>query len=188
MWEESLNHYNTSFDEMMEQICDFIIHEQPDRVIVTRFEDQRPEPEHAPLQDLCDELGIELDFFEYGYGFYREEGKEGEDRYPTIEFNETWIQGKRDHHGPEDVLEIHDWQKELSTDGGVNVMLAGAFVNECLLDMQTILDHVGADYVDIDELQVGSGLNYEYKSLQEYQEEEDEEYALERRQVFDCAY
>jgi hypothetical protein len=173
MWNDGLKKFNTNFDEMMYKVLDFIEYNEPDKVIVTRFEDFGPELEHSPLLQLCNSLAIPIEFKEYGYGFYRDPEDDGEERYPTLQFNETWTYGTRDHHGEEDVLEIHDWHHAIKRNNDT-VMLAGAFVDECLLDAQTVMDTLGIPYTDIEGLQVGSGVEYEFMLEPEEEEPEDE--------------
>lgn len=176
MWDESYQKFDLSFDQVMDNVLDYIEATQPDKVIVTRFEDIHPEYEHHPLIELCRSEGIPLEFKEYGYGFYRDvdDPERAEGDYPTIEFNETWTYGERDHHdGERNVIELHDWHHELKSNGD-HVELAGAFVDECLNDAEVILNTLDIPYTNIDELQVGSFVTYTQKI--EREDELDDEY------------
>ena len=177
MWEDGYRKFDTNFDDLTLKIIDFIVSEPPDKIIVTQFEDVKPDQRHIPLIEVCAQYGILLEFQTYGYGFYRDEGEDGDFSYPMSTFNENWIYGTRPHHGPEDVLEIDDWQKALKQNNEY-VLLAGAFTDECLLDAQTVLQHLEVPYEDVEALQVGTFKEYEMKLDPDVSEQYEYRYQL----------
>ncbi len=160
-WSHGLENAETSFDAEMAKVMDYVKHNDLDRIIITMFEESRLQPEHYKLENYCNENGIQLDSYEYNYAWYRDEDS-AKSVYQEEKFGKTWIQGTRDHHGEEDILEIEDWHHELKTNGD-KVVLGGAFANECLDDVNTVLTHLDVDYEEDQSLCVGYGVEYEFK-------------------------
>ena len=157
-FEEGFSNYNTDMDELSCNIIDFILSNQDviGNVIFTEFE-YKPKKDYQVLNiiNTLDIINIPHEIHTYAYGFYNDNNEV----YLENDFNDKWIYGTRDHHTEDDVLEIHDWQKDLKDK---NVILIGGFHNECLLDMETILNHVGVKNKDFyfSPLCVGSNEQY----------------------------
>lgn len=165
MWESGLNNYGTSFEEEVNNICDFLIHggQDIDKIIVTSFENLDWEEGHAPLVETANELGIPIEHKTYGYGMLRNlDCEDSMERYSEENKNITWCYSEREYHEHEnnmqDVLDVEDWIVDLKND---DVLLVGAFEEECLLDMETIFENQNINYNKIDDLCVGNGINYE---------------------------
>lgn len=163
-WDESLKKYDTSFDEEVEKLSDFIKHSgvEIDKIIVTSFENFDWDVGHFPLIQTAESLNIPIELQTYGYGMQRITSDEDSmERYPDEQENITWCYGERDYHerdGEEqDVLDIEDWMIELR---GSDVILVGAFEGECLNDMETILKSQEIDFHKVEELCVGTGREY----------------------------
>lgn len=150
-WEEGLNKYGTSFEKEHLAIIDHILFsgENYDKVITTSFKDISPEGIDL-LIEVCNHKSIEFEHQCYGYGMIRDE--HSIDTYPIEELNDTWCFGNRNYDTEEDVLDIHDWMKDLK---GSEVNLVGAFEGECLNDMETIFDSININYSLIPPLCVG---------------------------------
>lgn len=149
-WEDSLHEANTSFNQQNIKAMAWIIEHVPLKVIVTMFEQPQPDYEHQPLIDLCDELGIDIEFREYGYGWRMEHYTDK--RYTTLNEGIDWVLGQRWTHDSEnDIIPLEDWMKELAD---TRVAVGGAFKEECLCDMQVALEAVGAYACMIDKISV----------------------------------
>jgi len=158
-WDKSSKEFNTSFEEEMSKILDFVYYvDSISNIIITRFEESQLDHDYYLLQELCLSKGIKLECRQYGYGFIRQE----ESEYIESDLNKTWCQGNRDYHGDDDVLILEDWHHKLK---GEDVLLAGAFEDECLNDMEAILISVDANYKKLDDLSVGSYTEYEFKGV-----------------------
>lgn len=166
-WDVTLREHGTSFDEVQCKIIQQLSKEKYDKVVITMFGGNYSriysEPslmgayeEHFELIEFCSENDIEINFFEYGYAWYRDASEDEEDEsFPLSEFGSNWILGTRDYHDNEkDVLFIDDFQKEFKQNND-NVSLCGAFEDECLLDAETVLDHLNINWNKIQHLCVG---------------------------------
>ena len=158
-WEEGLVRNGTTFHEVNQKVMDFLMHRSDiDKVIITQFEEIEPAEEHKNIILYCEENGIDIEFINYAYGWERDRDIHNDD-----DFNYTWCYGIRDHHDQEtDIIEIEQWQRDLD---GEKVLLGGAFHGECILDMQTAFDALEINYETIDELVVGSSVEYQWKGL-----------------------
>jgi len=158
-WEEGLIRNGTTFHEVNQKVMDFLMHRSDlDKVIITQFEEIEPAEEHKNIILYCEENGIDIEFINYAYGWERDRDIHNDD-----DFNYTWCYGTRDHHDQEtDIIEIEQWQRDLD---GEKVLLGGAFHGECVLDMQTAFDALEINYETIDELVVGSCVEYQWKGL-----------------------
>ena len=171
-WEESLNNMNTSFEECMSKVLDFVAsRDDLNKVIITLFEDAELNHEYGMLEKLCEEKGITLEAHNYAYAWYKDPDPE-ETAYPEATRNIDWCPGTRDHLGEEDVIQIDDWQKELKEQNAY-VFLGGAFENECVKDQEAALDMLEINYERVEGLIVGSGYDYEFV-LKSYEEVDSE--------------
>ena len=164
LWDESLKKYDTSFDEQVEKLSDFIKHSgvEIDKIIVTSFENFEWDDGHMLLLETAGNLNIPIELQTYAYGMMRSLNDEHSmEKYPDDKENITWCYGERDHHTREgeeqDVLDIDDWMIGLK---GSDVILTGAFEDECLRDMEVILDNQGINYHKVEELCVGTFMEY----------------------------
>ncbi len=160
MWNEGLSKFNTTFEEQSNKYIDYIINNKDnlDKVIITRFEGVNFESEHYPLINVLDSLNIQYECIEYAYGWSKESNEEF---FSTKNENITWCQGTRDYHTEEDVLLIEEWMHDLKND---NVFLAGSFENECVLDLETALSAININFTKLDDLVVGTFVEYEFKT------------------------
>lgn len=165
-WDDAMEKYNTSFEEEMEKVCDYIeFHSEIiDNVIITSFEEINFSLEYEPIIELCENLKIKITLETYAYGWNYDEivGMEDNPKYNENTENINWCYGGRDYHCENDILIIDDWIKNLNNSG---VLLAGAFEGECINDIETIFDNIGINYEKINELTVGTFCEYEFKSI-----------------------
>lgn len=168
-WEEGLKGFDTNLDDITNKVIDFLsFNDDIDLLLITQMENNQAEEEHSRLINFCQNKNIEVRFQEYAYAMYRdlelhdEENEESYVPYPMEKFGETWTYGTRSHHDNEtDVLDIEDFHYELKNAN--KVYLAGAFEGECVLDQEAILDAIDAEYTKVDELVVGTYVDYEFK-------------------------
>lgn len=147
-WEDGLIKCGTTFEECMKNACWFIINDRPDKVIVTMFEQNKPDEYHSPLIELCNAFNVELEFIAYDYGWQYDE-----EYYTQETFNTEWCWGRRSYHQEgQDVVLIENWMHDLQDE---DIYVGGAFVGECLCDLETALDAIGIEICFIDELCVG---------------------------------
>jgi hypothetical protein len=164
LWDDSLKKYDTSFNEEVEKLSDFIKHSgvEIDKIIVTSFENIDWDEGHFPLIQTAESLDISIELQTYAYGMQRVTNDEySMEQYPDEKENITWCYGEREYHEREgeeqDVLDIDEWIVELK---GSEVILVGAFEGECLNDMETILENQEISFHKVDELCVGTGKEY----------------------------
>lgn len=149
-WEDDLNSDGTSFMKQNIRAMAWIINNAPLNVIVTLFEQEQQDYEHQPLIDLCDEMGIDITFREYGYGWRKEHYDA--DTYTELNEGVTWVLGQRWTHDHEnDIIPLEEWLFELTDQ---SVAIGGAFKEACLCDMQVALEAVGAYGCLIEEISV----------------------------------
>jgi hypothetical protein len=154
------NMYNTNFDECMSKVVDFVVaNDNLDKIIITLFEDFELNHEYEILENICRNKGIDIDVHTYGYAWQRDD--DSIEQYPNKTKNIDWCQGTRSYHEEHDILEIHDWQKEIK-EQNAKVFLGGAFENECLLDISTVLEVLEIDFERVEGLIVGSGYDYDF--------------------------
>lgn len=161
-WEGPLRDlHNTNFEECMSKVLDFVAStEDLDKIIITLFEDYELNHEYELLESICKNKGIQLDVHNYGYAWYRDPNDE-DNGYPEETRNIDWCQGTRDYHAEEDVIEIHEWQKDLKSQNA-EVFVGGAFDQECIFDIIATLDTLEINYERVEGLIVGSGHDYEF--------------------------
>jgi hypothetical protein len=166
-WENGLKKAGTSFEQEMEKVLDYVKHSEIDEIRITMFEQTELSEEHFPLIELCNEKGIVINAGEYGYNWKRVLYEDEEDEntyYKEQDLDVTWCYGTRDHHGDEDVIEILDFHHQMKSNNDM-ILLGGAFADECLSDAIAVLEALEIDYEEVDELSVGSGVEYEFKGV-----------------------
>jgi hypothetical protein len=169
-WHHGLKNCGTTFEDEMIKVMDYILNSDINKIILPLFEQYQVEDCHDKLVELCSNKSIQLEVHEYNYAWSKE-GDHNGDIYTEENFNKTWCYGTRDHHGDEDVVEIERWQHNLKQ--AKKVIVAGAFENECVLDLTTALDAIEIDYVREESLIVGTGVVYEFigQNQEDIQEE-----------------
>lgn len=152
-WNHGLSKFDLTIEQMSDQIIDFLTHKNPEinNIIITRFEGIDFEPEHEKLIKFSEDKGINIRVEEYAYSYYEESFRPNE-----YEF----VKPTRDNSDEDNVLPVMEWQKDLKKHN--SVFLAGAFEGECVRDVEDILEHVGAKFKKMDELVVGTYVDYEY--------------------------
>tara|TARA_B100000700_G_scaffold71271_1_gene79256 strand:- start:23153 stop:24787 length:1635 start_codon:yes stop_codon:yes gene_type:complete len=159
-WESGFLRYNTSYQDELYKLIDFIENKNIDKIILPLFESHELEDCHYPLIELCNEKNILIEVHEYGYGWRRELDDEFIlNSYPIEKLNNTWTYGKRFDHTEEDIVIIEDWQKQLK---GHKVYLAGAFEDECITDIEAAFESIQLEYERVEGLIVGSGIKYNF--------------------------
>lgn len=160
MWSESLEKYDTNFENQMNKYIDYILSNKDlDKVIVTRFEGFDFEPEHQALISCCEHLNINIECIEYAYGWSKDMN---EDLFVDENEGTKWCYGTRDHHdGINDVLIIDDWMRDLK---GSKVIVGGSFAGECVLDILTVLGNIDLELVESKDLIVGEYIDYDFKT------------------------
>lgn len=147
---------NTNFDALQERVAEFIESKDYSRVILTRFEDHCIDHcEYWAIAHLIDEVQV------YAYGweaeFVAREDEETGEQDDVLEiisergeyvdqYGQTWCEGG--NHSQ--VVLVEDWIKRLPKDGSVDI--CGAFLGECLEDLDIALTHAKVQFNYIDEL------------------------------------
>lgn len=133
-WEKSYKNFGTSLSEIEVECLDWIEENNPDKVILTRFEEnQCSYEEYEYLVPYVDTV------YDYAYGWDKE----------AIEgYEEDFVEGG--NHS--DFVYIPQWIKKLKHD---KVYLAGAFKYECLEDMEIALSSQCIDFETINHLCIG---------------------------------
>lgn len=144
IWDKGLKTYGKSLETVCQDIADWITSKETSihKVIITQFERDTYAQEHEdyyPLFSVLNELGIEVEWQEYGYGWSRESFLP---EHHLIHF----VEGGQ--HS--EVVLIEDWIRNLKNH---TVYLAGAFIGECLEDMQIALNACDVKFKDVPELQ-----------------------------------
>lgn len=160
-WEHSLNNLGTSYETELEKVIDYLEHEDIHKVILPLCERDQLEFCHNELLEVCNEKGIDLEVYDYFYGWLKEHDNNGEN-YTEENENITWCQGTRPHHTDNDVVEIADWMHELQDN---NIIISGAFDGECVADLEAALDALDINYKREEGLIVGSNYEYEFRGL-----------------------
>ena len=129
MWTWGLKKAGTSFEEVSHNVLLHLLDNEYDRVILTRFEDNRLEDAHYEAG-----LGEFIDIVEdYAYGW--EEGSiDGQ-------LGTDWTEGG----SHSEIVLLTEWMHELKTLGSA-VDLCGAFDGECIEDMEIALSSLGIDF------------------------------------------
>lgn len=129
MWESSyISTGGITYEDLLFKFRDHLEEQEYDRVILTRFEDIRFEPEHDIIREFVDEL------YDYAYGWEDNEDTQGED------FCEGGTHSER--------VYIADWMRSLSGD----VYISGAFEGECIEDLEIALSHLGIEFKKVRQL------------------------------------
>ena len=153
-WNHSLKEFDTNFEKELLKIMNYLEYSDIDKVLVTRFMENKEGDCHLPLINFCNSKNIRIEFKEYGYGFRNDNNE-----YKTKDYGKEWIYGNRQEHTEKDVLPIEEFQKELKNH---EVYLGGAFENECLNDVESIMKHLEINYIKINELCVGTYAQYSF--------------------------
>jgi hypothetical protein len=155
-WGDGLAKFSMDMEKMSDQIIDFLSEKRTDinNIIITRFEGVDYEPEHSKIREYAKEHDIDIRIEEYAYSYYPDNFSEKQ--LKTLET----VKPTRDNSDHDNILPVDDWQKELKTHN--SVALAGAFEGECVQDMEDILLHVRGDFDKIDELVVGTYVDYQF--------------------------
>jgi len=155
-WSDGLAKFSLDMEKMSDQIIDFLSEKRTDinNIIITRFEGIGYEPEHTKLREYAKEHDIQIRIEEYSYSYYPDNFTDNQ--LKTL----VTVKPTRDNSDEDNILPVDDWQKELKDHKSVS--LAGAFEGECVQDMEDILLHVRGDYNKIDELVVGTYVDYQF--------------------------
>lgn len=133
MWEAGYQKAGTSFAELVQRFCAHIEDSEYDKVILTRFEDNRlQEPEYDSLRHLIDQVEV------YGYGWTQDQ------------VDESNAHCFCDGGMHSDLVLLEDWMR---LDG--KVFISGAFDFECIEDLEIALEHLGVDFERIEWLIIG---------------------------------
>jgi len=133
MWQAGYKKFGTDYESLQELFVEYLTENEFDHVILTRFEDWKLGDEHYLIAPFINKV------YDYAYAWDAECLENDPDNF---------VKGG-DHS--EAVL-ITDWIKNLR---GHEVYLSGAFIGECLEDIQIALESQGIEPVLIDELCVG---------------------------------
>ena len=162
-WSYGLEKLGTDFETELAKVMDYIRNEPINKIILPLFEEYQLQDCHSSLANYCGQNGIKLEVHEYNYAWSRE-SDHNNDIYTEENFNKTWCHGTREHHQEDmDVIEIDQWQHDLKTAN--KVIVAGAFEDECILDLTSALDAIEVDYEREDSLIVGAYVEYEFRGL-----------------------
>lgn len=153
-WNSSLKEFDTNFNKELLKVMNYLENEKIDKVLITRFTENKESDCHYPLISFCNFKNIRIEFKEYGYGFRNDNNE-----YKKKDLGKDWIYGNREEHTEKDILPIAEFQKELKNN---EVYLGGAFENECLNDVETIMEHLNINYKKIQELCVGTYAQYSF--------------------------
>lgn len=143
-WEASYKKYGTSFYELSRKIITHIKRSNYDRVILTRFEDNKPEDCHYE-SEIVDFVNH---WYEYSYGWDKE-GYEAEETDSTGEYLDPYDNLYCEGGNHSEIVLIADWMQELKYD---NVSICGAFDGECIEDLEIALRFVGCNFRRLDKL------------------------------------
>lgn len=130
-WEYGYQKQGTSLEELVEKFRRHLARAKYDRVILTRFEDNRLEPEHYPISDYIDIV------HEYDYGWTPEMFRDPSE----------YCEGG--YHS--EVVWLADWLKDLKHKRAT-VCIGGAFDGECIEDLEVALRHLKIPYKRLDNL------------------------------------
>jgi hypothetical protein len=136
MWESSLSSKaGITFDEYLEDIADHIFQHNYDRIILTRFEDHKAEPEvYWGLTNYISQV----ETYDYGWSLDMLEVADLDELEPVgelykSEHGQLWCEGG--NHS--EIVWVADWMLELQND---EVSICGAFDGECIEDLQIALE------------------------------------------------
>lgn len=162
-WEHSLLKYDTSFEQEVEKVIDYIEYNKNniEKVIITLFEDLELSIEHNSILNICNENNIDIEHLNYGYGWTKDEISTLQD-FSEQNINKTWCQGTRDYHDDDDIILIEDWMHNLKEK---EVVLCGAFEGECIRDIEAAFDSINVNYEKYSPLIVGSFEEYIFKNI-----------------------
>ena len=133
IWESGYRKFGTSYEALQERFVNYLEENSFDRVILTRFEDFNLGPEHYLIGPYINKV------HDYAYGWEAQE----RENYP-----EMFVDGG----AHSEVVLVTDWIKEMR---GHKVYLSGAFIGECLEDIEIALKSQDINPIYINELCVG---------------------------------
>lgn len=135
-WDEGLRRMGTSFEELAVKVIEHLEENDYNRVILTRFEDNRLNEEHhiVGLGGYVDQI------YDYGYGWERSMINDG-----CFYDSQKWVDGG--NHS--EIVLIDEWMEELKRD---EVYLCGAFDGECIEDMEIALSGADVEFSRIEKL------------------------------------
>lgn len=156
VWNDGLAKFDMNMEKMSDQIIDFLSEKRPDinNIIITRLEGINYEHEHSKILEFAKENDINIRIEEYGYSYYPENFTK-----ETLKTLDT-VKPTRYNSDENNILPIMDWQKELKHHK--SVAISGAFDGECVRDMEDIVLHTRGNYERVDELIVGSNVDYQF--------------------------
>ena len=172
MWDAGLKKFGTDIDTELSKIMDFLDNNKDDldEVIMSFFDEHEVESQQVRIEEFCRAEGIQFRRFEYGYGWTKDQYDYDPDQISEENRGITWCDATRPYYDEGDghILEIDPWHHSLK---GKKVHLVGAFADECLDDMHTVLKTVGADVAYVENLCVGMAREYQfsYNGLSESQ-------------------
>ena len=160
-WDQSFKYLGTDYEKELEKVLDYLKNENVDKVIITSTQSTELEDCHQLIKQACEHYAINVEIYKYGFGWLRN-NKELKEKYPEEDKNKTWCYGERDCQLGEDIVLIEQWQHDLK---GNNIRVAGAFENECILDLTTALESIGVGYTKERGMIIGVNDEYEFRDL-----------------------
>lgn len=158
IWQSGLQKNGTSLKTMCKQVVTFLKHHDVDCVIITQFEadeDSKHHEDYYRLFKFLDRRGIQLVWHEYGYGWTLDNFVFDDLAAAQAQLDAGEIvtdgYGNRIAQGGthSEIVLLSDWMLELKNS---EILLGGAFMGECLDDMQTAFTALGFDYKLVKEL------------------------------------
>lgn len=135
IWKAGYAIHNTSFENELSKVAEYLSCHSFDKVILTRFEETKMEPEYySEIMDYVSQV------HDYAYGWEMDMEIHGEG-YSLIEGG---------NHS--NAVMVTPWLTELK---GHKISLCGAFDGECLEDMEIALKHCQIDFSRVEKLIVG---------------------------------
>jgi hypothetical protein len=163
MWDAGLNKFGTDIEVELSKIMDFLDNNKDnlDEVIMSFYDVDEVEWQQVRIEEFCREEGIQFRRFEYGYGWTKDQYDYDPDQISEENRGITWCDATRPYYDEGDghILEIDPWHHSLKDK---KVHLVGAFADECLDDMHTVLKTVGADVAYVEDICVGMAGNYQF--------------------------
>ncbi len=148
MWEVSLTIAGLTFDQYLEEIADHVFCNNYDRIILTRFEEHKAEPE---VYWGLTEYISQVETYDYGWCLDQLEVSDlndlepvGEELYKS-EYGQLWCKGG--NHS--EIVWVADWMLELKND---EVSICGAFDGECIEDLEIALEAAKVNFNRIESL------------------------------------
>lgn len=134
-WKDGYHNKGTSFEELCEKVRTHIKRSNYNKVILTRFEDNRLEQEHL-INGLTYTYIDDVHSYMYGWEEGNIQGEEGVD----------WVKGG--NHS--DIVLLDYWMKPLNQ--FKEVRICGAFDGECIEDLEIALSALNIKYKRLENL------------------------------------